>query len=156
METRKDIYSTVLQSSINLILNHHCDIFTNESIETLKKIVNLNEVSLAILSRSLNRKYSWLRVDTLTNYLPTEGELELALNELINTDVIQVLQNDSISILTTNSTAVSNTINLTSNTINSTSSFTFHEIWNASSCLDIDEIKVFSSYITNGPVKNAG
>lgn len=127
MEGRSDIYSSVLKSSIQLILDHHKQLFAENAVDSLKLILNFSETALILFSRLPARKYPWLRVDSVIAYLPEGNDLEDALNELIDAKVLQILKNDS--------------------------DISFNEIWPACACLNIDELKMFSSLITNGPTK---
>jgi hypothetical protein len=127
MENRPDMYSAVLQSSIHLILSHHSDLFDQKSIEILDQILNLNEKSLILLSRAIGRKFAWLRVDSFFQYLPIENDLEDVLNDLLDSNILETLESDS--------------------------KLDFDYIWDASSCLQEDELKSFSRLISNGPNK---
>jgi hypothetical protein len=126
-ENRPDIYSTVLQSSIHLILSHHSDLFDQKSIKILDQILHLNEKGLILLSRAIGRKFAWLRVDSFFKYLPIENDLEDVLNDLLDSNLLETLDSDS--------------------------KLDFDCIWDASLCLQEDELKSFSRLISNGPNK---
>jgi hypothetical protein len=127
MEMRPDMYSAVLQSSIHLILSHHSDLFDQNSIDILEQITNLNEKGLILLSRAIGRKFTWLRVDSFFKYLPIENDLEDVLNDLLDSDILEILDSES--------------------------KLDFDSVWDASSCLQEDELKSFSRLISNGPNK---
>jgi hypothetical protein len=121
------MYSAVLQSSIHLILSHHSDLFDQNSIDILEQIINLNEKGLILLSRAIGRKFTWLRVDSFFKYLPIENDLEDVLNDLLDSDILEILDSES--------------------------KLDFDSVWDASSCLQEDELKSFSRLISNGPNK---
>ena len=126
-ELRPDIYLIVLRSTIVLVLEHHSNLFDEDSLRQLSSILTLDDKSLTLLSRSLSRKYSWLRVDSVAAYLPSQPDLEEALNVLIDTNALQLLQPDS--------------------------KFPLDDLWPACSSLNVDELKVFSGFITNSLTK---
>jgi hypothetical protein len=127
MEMRPDMYSAVLQSSIQLILSHHSDLFDQNSIDVLEQILNIDEKGLILLSRAISRKFTWLRVDSFFKYLPIENDLEDVLNDLLDSNILEILDSES--------------------------NFDFDCVWDASSCLQEDELKSFSRLISNGPNK---
>ena len=127
MDVRIDIYSSVLKSSIHLILDHHKQLFDDSEHALLNHILALSSNALILFSRLLSRKYAWLRVDSFVAYLPDESDRETALNELIDARVLQQLQNDP--------------------------NILFLDIWPACFCLNVDELKVFSTFITGGSSK---
>ena len=124
---RSDIYSSVLKYSIQLTLDHHKQLFAEDAVDSLKLILTFSDRALKLFSRLPTRKYPWLRVDSVSGYLPLESDLEDALNELADAKVLQILQNDS--------------------------DLLFEEVWPACSSLSIDELKMLSTLITNGPTK---
>lgn len=127
-EIRPDIYLVVLRSSIELVLEHHSNLFDRQSLQQLSSILALHDKSLTLLSRSLSRKYSWLRVDSVASYLPSQSDLENALNELIKANALQLLLPDS--------------------------KFSLDELWPACSSLNLDELKVLSGFIKNSMTKS--
>ena len=127
MELQRNVYLLVFKSSIDLVLEHYSLLFDEFSIKQLLKIVSLSDNALILLSRSLCRKFSWLRIDTIATYLTTVSDLEDAVNELICSDVFELLKDES--------------------------SIPFDDIWSACSCLTVDELKVFSGFIKKSPAK---
>jgi hypothetical protein len=126
-DLRQDIYLVVLRSTIVLVLEHHSNLFDKESLQQLSSILTLDDKSLTLLSRSLTRKYSWLRVDSVAAYLPSQSDLEDALNVLIDANALELLEPDS--------------------------KYPLDDLWPACSSLNVDELKVFSGFITNSLTK---
>ena len=117
------MYLSVLKSSIGLILDHHRDLFDKKAVLHLQSFLNLDDNALLLLSRTLPRKYSWLRVDSFDSYLSVKTDLEDALNSLIEAKIFELLREDS--------------------------DLVFDELWPACSCLNVDELKIFAGHITN-------
>ena len=127
MDAQRNVYLLVFKSSIDLVLEHYSSLFDEISINTLLRVVSLSDNALILLSRSLSRKFSWLRIDSIAAYLTSASDLENALNELIYSNVFELLRDES--------------------------SIPFDDIWSACSCLTVDELKVFTGIIKKSPVR---
>ena len=101
------------------------DLFDDESVSHLLSLGELEGHAVILFSKLLTRLPVWLRLDVISAYLPSDLDLEDALNELIEKGFLVLFESES--------------------------NMCFDDVWGACSCLSVDEVKAFSALVTNGP-----